>query len=75
MAVLEFVPLYMMIGFLLIGFYVARRNEPVALGDFLFISLSWPITTLAVHCYWIADSRIDSRNATMYLRKIFGDGK
>lgn len=76
MAVLKFAPLYMMIGFLLIGLYAARRNESFTLGQFLGISLLWPITATFAYFLWIMESRIISRffgiEITDMLQKIFG---
>ena len=74
MAVLKFVPLYMMIGFSLIGFYAARRNESVTLGEFLFISLFWPITAFFAYFLWVSQSlsRLWDVEITSMLQSIFG---
>jgi len=64
---------YLVFGFTLIGFLMARdrANDPISLGEYINASLTWPLCLFS----YICDKARLVVDVVPFLRKVFGGPK
>jgi len=73
---LQLLSAYIVIGFLLIGFLYARNGWNVCLGEFVLVTMLWPLTATFAYTEWFFGSSIVSKvinfEVDKILQKVFG---